>query len=69
MAYGIALIVSGSRGNRLLFLCTETGIVISVYVLTHLIVFLTIRQIKYPGAFGVFATVSTRARVMLLHIR
>ena len=40
MAYGIALIVSGSRGNRLLFLCTETGTtyVVNMHVMTILII-------------------------------
>lgn len=34
MAYGVALIVAGSRGNRLLFLCTETGICKSTVCIT-----------------------------------
>lgn len=46
MVYGIALIVSGSRGNRLLFLCIETGTNMCVVDMPVMNI-LTIRQVEW----------------------
>lgn len=61
MAYGIALVVSGSRGNRMLFLCTETG----MRVCSIPIIIFTIRQLKRRVLERVIITVSTRDHLIV----